>query len=112
MTPIITPSTIMLLIALASLGCTIFVTVRAKHWRDTDEGKTMLNKIKVDHAGLDSRVQEHHDRIGRVETKLETMPTKADIARLESDVRSMMRELGSVDAGVKRIEQFMMERGV
>ena len=110
MTPITAPI-VMMLISLASLGCTIFVTIRAKRWRDTDDGKSMLSKIHINHGALDARVQEHHDRLGRVETKLETMPTKADIARLESDVRSMMRELGSVDAGVKRIEQFMMERG-
>lgn len=106
-----TIQTAMMLIAIASLACTIFVTIRAKHWRDTDEGKALLSKIVASHNELDGRVDVVEDRMTRVETKLADMPTKADLAGVQSDVRSIIRELGSVDAGVKRIEQFMMESG-
>jgi predicted nucleic acid-binding Zn-ribbon protein len=70
-------------------------------------------------ARLDARVDEHGDRLLRAESGLtearkdiESLPTKADIARLEGQVAGVGREVKSAADGIHRLEVFFIQKGV
>lgn len=78
---------------------------RASDWRQTDAGKETSAKL---HA--------HGERLTKLETKMENLATKADIAELRGNLSALKAELDGVrgDAraaadGVARIERFLME---
>lgn len=78
---------------------------RAGDWRQTDAGKETALKL----AG-------HNDRLTRLETRLENIATKEDMARLQGQIGALKAELDGVRsdaskaaAGVERIEQFLMD---
>lgn len=109
--------------------CAVYVAWRASSWRNNDAEKAREQRlagvenecsgIKQRLSGMPSKsdVDIVQGRIGKVEkecsnlkTRLESVATKADLEALKSDVRAVFREVSSVDAGVIRIEQFLMEK--
>lgn len=81
---------------------------RAGKWKESDGAKELVASISnhktetaKELAALKTKVAEH-------EVKLENIATKADIARLESDFRGLEKTIANVDAGVTRIETFLM----
>lgn len=71
----------------------------------------------VEKAG--HRADDHHDKLGRhesrldsIETDIKELPTKADLARVEGEVRAVGQQVGAANAGIHRIEGFFLERGV
>ena len=86
------------LISTGALVMSIATFARAGKWRDSEEAKD-----------LDKRIGAVEAKVGRHEVKLENIATKADIARVEADIRGLGKEISNVDAGVTRIETFLME---
>lgn len=81
--------------------------LRAGDWRQSEAGKATETKLNA-----------HGERLTKLETRLENLATKADIAALHGQVGAIKAELDGVrnDAraaasGVERIEQFMMRGG-
>ncbi|MFD3263346.1 hypothetical protein [Phenylobacterium ferrooxidans] len=64
-------------------------------------------------------VHEHGERIIKAEGQITEirsdildLPTKADLARVEGEVKAVGREVTSTNAGVQRIEGFFLAKGV
>lgn len=90
-----------LLIAACALVMSVLTYVRAGRWKDSDAAQTLL-----------ATLSEHEKRLTAVEVKVSNLATKADIAKLEADFRSVEKQIQGVDEGVTRIERFLMERAV
>jgi hypothetical protein len=92
---------ITMLAALASAACTFFVAWRAGRWRETEEAKALLK-----------RMGEAENRISACEIRMEDLPTQADIARLESEIKGVGTQVGAANAGIDRLEGYFLQRGV
>lgn len=64
-------------------------------------------------------VDDHGDRILKVEGRIDTLdkvvaglPTKADLARVEGEVRAVGVDAAATKAGVDRLEGYFLQRGV
>jgi len=69
--------------------------------------------------GLASRVAAHHDTIMRHDGQIEEiradirdLPTKADLARVEGEIRTVADAVAAASAGISRLENYFLERGV
>jgi len=78
-----------------------------------------VSKLQARDEALDSTVDGHGTRITRVEGRVDeiekdilNLPSKADLARVEGRVDAVGREVSSVGAGVSRIENFFLAKGV
>ena len=74
--------------------------VRAGRWKEGDDAKALVAEVKA----IDRRLT-------TVETKIEGLATKSDIAELRAELKAMDKAVEKTAAGVERIEQFMMETG-
>lgn len=84
-------------IALGAMLFSAATFVRAGRWRETDDGRRTsadIGKLK--------------ERMTVVETKLEDMPSKADFTALEAQLEGVEKMLRNTEAGVQRIEGYMM----
>jgi hypothetical protein len=79
----------------------------------------MAAKLAARDEEIERKVDEQQVRLTRTELGLaeavrdiEHLPTKADLARIEGEVKSVAREVGAVNAGVQRIEGFFLAKGV
>ena len=86
--------------AAISALCAAYTVLRDNKWRDSDEAKAMDTRIKA----VEGKTLEH-------EVKLRDLPSKADVAAVKADVHNLERVVQGVDAGVTRIEQFLMTNG-
>jgi hypothetical protein len=86
--------------ALIAVICAVYVANRASGWRNSDEAKTM-----------ERRVTDIEKDCSNIKTRLDGMPSKGDFEGLKSDVRALGRDVEKVDAGVSRIESFLIEKG-
>lgn len=86
-------------VSIIALIFVIATYARASRWRETDEGQRTIADI----SGL-------KDRLTKVETKLSDMPSKADFATLEAQLEGFEKMLRNTEAGVQRIEGYMMEK--
>jgi hypothetical protein len=86
--------------ALIAVACAVYVANRASSWRNSDEAKA-----------LQQRVTEIERDCSNIKVRLDQVPTKADLEGLKSDVRALGRDVGKVEAGIDRIEEFLRERG-
>lgn len=83
--------------AAVSAACAAYIAWRDNKWRDSDEAKTMNARIKA----VEDKTLEH-------EVKLKDLPSKADLAAVNANVHNLERTVSGIDAGVTRIEQFLM----
>lgn len=90
--------------AVVACGCAVYVAWRAGHWRNAD-------RVLADAKHLNATVADHGRRLLLVEAKLEDLPTSKDVEAIRSDVRAIKREIDKVDAGVTRIEGYLMAGG-
>jgi hypothetical protein len=82
-----------------------FILAVATFWRAGDWEKSKAGEaMKAKHSALENRVT-------IIETKISDLPTKADIARVESEIDGVQDKLALTHAGVVRIESFLMEHG-
>ncbi len=90
-------------------------------WRDSEEHKTLVAKVQ-DHGqvipmmvanitNLQASVLEHGNRLAAGEERFKSIATKADLAVVASDVRGLEKTVVGIDAGVTRIEQFLINGG-
>lgn len=68
---------------------------------------------------LKTRVDEHHDRlnlqgshIAEIRSDIEGLPSKADLVRVEGEIRTVGQAVASANAGIARIEGYFIERGI
>lgn len=94
-------------VSIAALAAIValFTFIRSGDWRKSDAWKEQSAKISA-----------HGDRLTRLETQMENLATKADIAELKGLYSTLKAELDGVrgDArasavGVERIEEFLMK---
>lgn len=79
----------------AALGIMAFN--RAGRWKDSDSASALIGRV----AGLEGRCT-------AIETELRSVATTADVSRLDARLTALGREIGTVERGVERIEQFLM----
>lgn len=67
----------------------------------------------------EAAIDDHETRLTRAEKDVEAirqdiakLPTKADLARLEGEVKSVGTQVQGAKAGIDRIEQFFLAKGV
>lgn len=101
----VNPALLALLLSAGALLFTWLTFRRAGDWRQTDAGKETAAKLSA-----------HAERLTKLETRLENLATKADIAELKGLYSTLKAELDGVrgDArasavGVERIEEFLMK---
>lgn len=96
------------IISTGALIMSIAVYFRADKWRDSEEAKK-----------LDGRISTVETQVAKHAVKFENIATKEDVARLEADIRGfektvkaemngLSKEISGVDAGVNRIESYLM----
>ena len=86
--------------AIIACVCAVVVAVRAQRWRDTDEARTLLDRID----GVESRLD-------KLEPQVAGLATKADIASLKGELDGLCALVNtSVIPGLRRIEGYMMEK--
>lgn len=95
---------------------------RNGNWRQTDEGQKLIARIVAVEQAPDwhqtdsgkqivGQVAEIRERLARGEERFANLATKADLARIESDVENLRSAIKGVDSGVIRIEQLLMNGG-
>lgn len=60
----------------------------------------------------DTKITKLEGRVEHIERDIENLPTKADIARLEGDVKEVGSAVRAVQSGVGRLEGYFLTRGV
>jgi hypothetical protein len=108
--------------ALTAAGVAFAAFVRVGKWRDSDDGKsvasdihTIKNEITRIQAELyltkelKGKVERMENRTTAIETKLESLASTADIRGLSAEIDSLQSSIRSTEAGVTRIESFLME---
>lgn len=84
-------------------------------WVDARADKKIaaaVEPVETKLAELEKRVIEHEVRLDDVEGDVDNLPTKADLARVEGEVKGAHREAAAAAKGVERIEHMLMERGM
>lgn len=68
---------------------------------------------------LKLRVDDHHDRltlqtslIAEIRADIEGLPSKADLVRVEGEIKTVGAAVAAANAGIARIESFFIERGI
>lgn len=74
------------------------------------ERKVAIERERI--TATDKRVATSEGHIAELKRDVLNLPTKADIARLEGEVRAATREIGAANAGIERIEGYFIARGV
>ncbi|HVY32842.1 MAG TPA: DUF2730 family protein [Caulobacteraceae bacterium] len=106
------------LAAVISALCAVYVALRTGKWRETDDGKALYDRLGKAERWQDSepgkqmvkRVDHAHERIQALEIRMEDLPTREDIARLEGEVAKVAAIGARTENAVERIEGYMMER--
>jgi septal ring factor EnvC (AmiA/AmiB activator) len=90
-------------LAISTIACCLAAAsfFRTKSWRDTDEAKALVGRI--------SQVE---SRLSVIESEVEGLPTKADIARLEEQVRSVDHNVDRAQRGIDRLESYFLQTGI
>jgi len=60
----------------------------------------------------DTKITKLEGRVEHIEDDIAELPTKADIARLEGDVREVGSAVRAVQSGVGRLEGYFLSKGV
>lgn len=107
-----------LLMTAIAACCALYVARRQGSWRQTDEAKLLMGKV-ADHETrlqtlqpLPAKVADHENRLGIAETKLASLPTKEDFARLEGELQGVGREVSNAASGIDRLESYFLKRGI
>lgn len=90
-------------------------TVVITWWLKDLAEREVERKVKVERdriAVLEGRMSTADNHILDLTKDVENLPTKADIARLEGEVRGVGREVLAANAGIERIEGYFIARGV
>lgn len=85
-------------------------------WWFSDQAKKYVDQkvatVKAEQDEQDTRLQLVEASLQDLEGDIKNLPTKADIARLEGEVKAAYVEAAASNAGVKRMEMFFLKRGV
>lgn len=94
---------------------------RYSDWRKTDEAKQLHKRVDVSEvkiavleartSTLPAKMDTTNDRLTKMETLLLTIPTTSDIARLTAEMDAVQDSNKLQQAGIKRIEDFLLEHG-
>lgn len=115
------------LLSLVAVGCAVFVAVRAGNWRKSEEWKELTTKIdaacKLAEAWhetpravrMGEAVEKLKGEVARHDVKFEMVASKADLAEFRGEMRGTLdgisRSVAQGEAGLSRIEGYMMENG-
>lgn len=99
---------------LLSLAGTMLLAVLAL-WVDARTDRKIsaaVDPLKDDLEDLQRRTDANEASIAEARSDIEKMPTKADLARVEGEVKATLGEATAAAAGVKRLETIFIQRGV
>ncbi len=92
--------------ALVAAACAIVAAIRAGKWRESDAAKAIVTRVDR----LENRADLTEQKVAAIETDLAQLPTKADLTRLEGEINKVEAIAERTERGVRRIEDFFMER--
>jgi hypothetical protein len=87
---------------LISVALAIFVAWRNRAWRDIDARVKSAEK-------MEGRVDNLETEVVALAAQMQGVPRLSDFEALKSDLRAFARDIHKVEAGVKRIEDFLLE---
>lgn len=78
-----------------------------------------VRKLTQRDADIAKDVQTHGDRIllneasiGEIRADIQDLPTKADVARIEGEVKGVSNQVGVAIGGIQRLEGYFLREGV
>lgn len=93
------------LISLIAAAISLVVAIRAGRWRDSDAAKAIVDRI----IAVEGTGQLHGQRIDQLEADIQCLPSKADFARLEGEVKSTWKISDRVEKAVLRLEDYWLK---
>jgi len=86
----------------------------AKNQVEAAEGRSQARDRALDEKidAHDTQLTKLEGRMEEVEDDISNLPTKADLARVEGEVKASGASAAAAAAGVRRLEDFFIERGV
>ncbi|NBB17031.1 hypothetical protein GVN21_16820 [Caulobacter sp. SLTY] len=102
------------LVSVIACGLSLYVVIRAGRWRDSDDAKALDLRLTTiastaNAAAPGAALTAVATRVTTLEKGMESVATKADIAKLTAEVRGVEKTIENVDKGVTRIEDHLME---
>lgn len=94
-----------LLISVISCAIATWTAVRAGRWRDSEAAKALVDRI----SSVERTSGLHAQRIEQIEEDIEGLPTKADFARLEGEVKTTCKIGERVEKAVLRLEDYWLK---
>lgn len=79
---------------------------------EREKTRAQFDRVDGDVTAIDRRVSKVEGRMDEAEDDIRALPTKADLARLEGEVKLVGAQVEGVSAGISRVEGYMMEHGV
>lgn len=110
--------------AIVSAGCAVFVAVRARRWRETDEWKALVGQVGGLSGGVNAleaairgrvttdQLTEVKGRVSALENEVADLPTKADVARVEGGLSRVESIVIGAARSVDRIEGLLMRQAL
>lgn len=86
----------------------------AKNEIAASEGRlgVQIKGLATDLDAQDTRMTKIEGRVAEAERDISNLPTKADLARVEGEVKAVGRTVDAANEGIRRLEGFFLERGV
>lgn len=98
-----------LLVAAQVLLAALILWVEARTTRKVDQA---VAPVKGELGDVERRVGKLEIRLEDAEGDIKNLPTKADLARVEGEVKGAHQEAAAANAGIKRIEGYFIAKGV
>lgn len=84
-----------------------WVAVRAARWRNAEGHAALVNRV----GKLESDAKLTERRLEEIEEDVRNLPTKADFARLEGEVKTTCKIGERVEVAVLRLEDYWLKGG-
>lgn len=86
-----------LVMVAASLVVSLAAYLRADRWRDGEDAARLLTRVTATEQAIHG-----------LQTRMEAVATKEDLAGLKAEVRALGTDIRNTERGVERIESYLM----
>ncbi|WP_439471324.1 hypothetical protein [Brevundimonas sp.] len=96
-------------LAIAVIACALsaWTAVRAGRWRNSEAHAALLGRV----GSLESWKTLTDQKLTGIESDLSELPTAADLARLEGEIKRTISIAERTEKAVDRLHGYLMERG-
>lgn len=95
-------------LAVSVVAClvSILTFIRVGRWRLDEAQAALAGRVR----DLESKTELMEQKVQALEEDVQNLPTRADFARLEGEIKTTCKIADRTEQSVKRIEGFLMER--